>query len=267
MQVHRAQLELNTYYYYCCTSRRSQNLLLQSSAEKGITIKITTHSLPSAFGALGGSRSARPWAGIVPTSSFLLIASPFSPLPFLLFAPLLLFLPCLTTSPLPLLFEKFLKCFDNLTILLHPPTLYNRTAPHTWFFHRWTSRPHSSLARFLFSSLPLLCFHPVYSLSRSPGLPAPGLRHPCSPSWAPVRDPNLVNHVWRFPNLQPVSPIRTLGDGTEPGPSPVNQARRAAEAGAEPEPILRSATACASTMPCHAFPTCPLSVCGVRCCK
>lgn len=62
MRVHRAQLELNTYYYhyYYCTSRRSQNLLLQSSAEKGITIKITTPSLPSAFGALGGSRSARP---------------------------------------------------------------------------------------------------------------------------------------------------------------------------------------------------------------
>ena len=43
MRVHRAQLELNAYYYYC-TSRRSQNLLLQSSAEKGITMKITTTS-------------------------------------------------------------------------------------------------------------------------------------------------------------------------------------------------------------------------------
>lgn len=182
--------------------------------------------------------------------------------------------PLLTTSPLPLLFENF----SNVsTISQSSYTLRNCTiAPHSThdFFtveppdltllSLARSLPFSSL---LFSSLPLLCFHPVYSLSRSPGLPAPGLRHPCSPSRAPVRDPNLVNHVRRFPNLQPVSPIRTLGDGTEPGPSLVNQARRAVEAGAEPEPILRSATACASTMPGHAFPTCPLSVCGVRCCK
>lgn len=107
-----------------------------------------------------------------------------------------------------------------------------------------------------FSSLlfsPLLCFHLVHSLSRSPGLPAPGLRHPCSPSWVPVRDSNLVNHVRRFPNLQPVSPTRSLGDGNEPAPSLVNQARWVAEAGADPEPILRSATACPSTMPCHAL--------------